>query len=296
MICNKKIKNGKHYYDLKYKETEEFFKNRPEWMQNYDNDIATAAFIRGLISEFKPKNMLEIGTAAGWAATYIINEAIKYDSNATLTSIDLFDVLYYNKTKKVGSALEEKFPNYKEHWDLRLGKYTLDSLEELDKKYDFVFIDASHNHPWATFDFLAVLPYLEKNAIVIIHDVFLNHILLKQLSGERHPKFSEKPRDINRGPNVLYNCLKDKMVMAYDTITANASAIMVEDKEALLSQLLHSLSIIWEKMFTDNVYGDKTKPYTFMIQNVEFIRKHFGDTWAEKFMKVIYERFYFGRY
>lgn len=55
------MKNGKEYWNLKIEETKELFAKRPVWMENFDNDFPSAAFIKGLISDYKPENMLEVG-------------------------------------------------------------------------------------------------------------------------------------------------------------------------------------------------------------------------------------------
>jgi len=286
------IKSGKYYYDKKYIETEEFFKGRPVWMKNFDNDVASAAFIRGLIEDFKPEKLMEIGSAGGWAAAYMIEEAIKHKSNASLVSLDLSPILYYAPEKRVGSAFFEKHPNLIAYWDLVIGKYSLDYLKEQNKKFDFVFIDAAHTHPWATLDFIAVLPYLEDNAIVVFHDVFLNQICLRQKNGARHPMEVLPCRDIEKGPFILYHCFKDKMVLSYDHIATNAGAVCISknDTDEILGRILSAITFEWEKSPVTDV--DVTKNYGLLIDYVEFIRKHYGNTWAEKFMNAIYLNYY----
>ena len=99
------MKTGKEYWSMKIADTKELFKKRPAWMGGYDADYPSAAFIRGLISDYKPVNMLEVGTAAGWAAYYMLEEAHKYSDVARLTSIDCADRVYYDREKEVFEAL-----------------------------------------------------------------------------------------------------------------------------------------------------------------------------------------------
>ena len=97
-VENKMIKS-EQYWECHHDSTLELFKKRPLWMKNYDNDYPSAIFIRGLISEYKPENLLEIGTAAGWAAYYIFEEALKHNNHAKLVSLDNIEFVYYNEEK-----------------------------------------------------------------------------------------------------------------------------------------------------------------------------------------------------
>ena len=94
------MKNGREYWNLKIEETKELFAKRPVWMENFDNDFPSAAFIKGLISDYKPENMLEVGTAAGWAAYYMLEEALKYRKNVKLTSIILLNLYIIQREEK----------------------------------------------------------------------------------------------------------------------------------------------------------------------------------------------------
>ena len=182
------MKSGKFYWDLKIEETRALFKNRPTWMSFYDNDYPSAAFIRGLIAEYKPEKLFEVGTAAGWAAYYMLEEAHKYKNNAVLTSIDFADKVYYDSAKPVGAAFYENASELLNFWDLKKNLIVTDYVLNCDKKFDFVFIDASHFHPWAALDLLAILPYLERNAVIVFHDVFLNKIAAGNMPADRHPE------------------------------------------------------------------------------------------------------------
>ena len=49
-------------------------------------------------------------------------------------------------------------------------------LEEIGGDIDFLILDTVHSMPGEMLDFLAALPYLSSNAIVILHDITLNKI------------------------------------------------------------------------------------------------------------------------
>lgn len=285
------MRTGKQYWDLKIEETKSLFKTRPNWMENNDNDYPSAAFIRGLIEDYKPKNMLEIGTAAGWAAYYMLDEAVKHNSNTKLTSIDLStDSLYYTPEKSVGDAFREMKPKFAKNWNLQTGKYAVDYLiDDHKEQYDFVFIDAHHFHPWASLDLLVSLPHIKEGAIVVFHDSHLNQIALGLSDGFRHPSWINTGKDEHKGPYVLYKLLEDQAVMSYDDITPNAFAIKVENKEDLISSIYCALNLNWEKCY----YDDKSlmEFYSVLLKVIRLTKKYFGTKWAEKMSDVIFKNY-----
>ncbi|MBR3745336.1 MAG: hypothetical protein IKN27_00025, partial [Selenomonadaceae bacterium] len=48
-------------------------------------------------------------------------------------------------------------------------------IDEIGDDINFVFLDTMHSLPGEVLDFLAVLPYLTDNAVVVLHDVSLHH-------------------------------------------------------------------------------------------------------------------------
>ncbi len=285
------MKSGKYYWEQKFEETKTLFEQRPEWMKDYDNDIPSAAFIKGLIAEYKPENILEIGAAAGWSAYYILEEALRH-CDAGLTSVDIDTKLYYAPEKKIGSAFDENNPYFYDKWNLVTKKCSLEYLADCsDKKYDFVFIDASHFHPWAALDFLAVLPFLKEKAVVAFHDVFLNNISLGLRSSFWHPDSCVTAADSNRGPYVLYKFLEDEMTLSYDEHSPNIAALEFSSQkiDKYLRKILYSLKLPWEKIIISQ--QDTMRFYSLLIRYVNFIEKYFSCEWAEKFSDVIFSSF-----
>ena len=232
------MKTGKEYWNLFHKETELLFQTRPSWMGNFDNDLPSAVFIRGLIEEYKPENILEIGTAAGWAAYYMLEEALKHKPNANITSIDFSEQIYYKPEKKIGAAFKEANPFLYEKWNKITNTTAIEFCSTTSQKFDFVFIDANHTHPWATLDFLSVLPKLTPNAIVVLHDVFLNEIVLGKMPADRHPKGIVCFKNIYKGPHIIYKTLIKDMVLSYDSIAPNCAAIQITNPKTIYKKLL----------------------------------------------------------
>lgn len=281
------MKNGREYWNLKIEETKELFAKRPVWMENFDNDFPSAAFIKGLISDYKPENMLEVGTAAGWAAYYMLEEALKYRKNVKLTSIDIAEFIYYSTGRKVGSAFFETAPELVKYWDLRTKITLIDYVSEYKgKKFDFAFIDAEHFHPWATFDLLAALPCMVESAIIVFHDVFLNIIENGQLPSDRHPYCISGKREKYWGPNSLYEAFKEKMCLSYDDIAPNCAAIRLSD--LTFDKILSALGRPWEKEIWQNT---STKDLLILVQKLEkFVKIFWGENEAADFMQLCQKR------
>lgn len=285
------MNSGKYYWDRKFEETKIVFSQRPDWMGVFDNDIPSAAFLKGLIEEYKPENILEIGAAAGWSAYYLLDEACRY-KDAKMTSIDLSTKLYYQNEKTVGSAFFEKQPVFSDNWNLVTEKNALGYLSQYDgEKFDFVFIDANHLHPWAALDFIAVIPFLKENAIVAFHDVFLNKISMGLMPADWHPQDRLKGHDSNRGPYALYKFLEDEMTLSYDEKAPNIAALVYDStkKDKYLRKILYSLMLPWEKVV--HAQKDNFRFYSLLIEYVNYIENHFEECWSEKFADVLFSSF-----
>lgn len=283
------MKTAKDYWNLKIEETKKVFLKRPSWMGNYDNDYPCAAFIKGLISDFKPQNILEVGTAAGWAAYYMLEEASKYSSDAKLTSIDISQNIYYNPSKKVGDAFFEVNPELYKKWNLKTNTILAQFLIDCEEEFDFVFIDGSHSHPWASLDFLAVLPHLKKDAIVVFHDIFLNEIALGQKKADRHPQGVVCGENKFRGPNILYNYLKDKMTLCYDDITPNCAALICDDKNKMLEGIFHSLDEDWE---VDVLFNSSEKEFLRVLdKHLDVAKKYFNKKTQQTLLAIMSAKF-----
>ena len=125
-------------------------------------------FVRKLILEYKPKKILEVGIAAGSTSAIILDTIKTMDSH--LYSVDLNTVHYKFKNKKSGFVVDS-FPELKSKWSLKTGKIVCNFLQEIGNDIDLCILDTVHSNPGEFLDFLQVLPYLKKDAIVIIHDI-----------------------------------------------------------------------------------------------------------------------------
>lgn len=121
-------------------------------------------FLNGIIRKFKPKKFLEIGVRYGGSAIIILN-AIDDFKNSKLYSIDL------DKEEYVGHCVKDLFPNLMKNWILFKGNISTEYMEKIGNNIDMALIDTAHFEPGEILDFLIILPFLNENAIIIIHDI-----------------------------------------------------------------------------------------------------------------------------
>jgi len=77
--------------------------------------------------------------------------------------------------------------------------------QDLAQRYDFVFIDAHHGHPWPAFDTLCLLPFVAPGTWVGLHDICLT--LIDEKWQVRGPQYllQEWPLDACRSDDPISN-------------------------------------------------------------------------------------------
>jgi predicted O-methyltransferase YrrM len=145
--------------------------NKAGWQLSLEQ----AYFINGIIRKFKPKKCLEIGVANGGSSILILN-AIKDIKDSFLVSMDLNTQMYLNSELKTGYRVKKYFPELMKNWMLFTGDQPHKFLDKLNMKFDFVFLDTSHYSPGELLNILEIMPFLNENAIVVLHDIIF-HLL-----------------------------------------------------------------------------------------------------------------------
>lgn len=126
-------------------------------------------------------------------------------------SVDISERYYKDTSRKTGFLAEEykKLANTKVNHKQYEG-ILAEHLEKIGGNIDFLILDTTHVLPGEVLDFLTALPYLKDGAIVVLHDIFLNHynnninsyatrILLSSVVGEKI---------IGRGSDNEYNYIE----------------------------------------------------------------------------------------
>lgn len=144
-------------------------------MKNREECVSQATdlerrFLSGIIRQYKPKKILEIGVAYGCSSAVILN-AIKDIEGSFLTSIDLNEICYIDNNLKTGGFVEKATPDLynMNKWKLITGKYTPEVIEEIGGDIDLVFIDTVHFLAGEALDIPVIIPFMKKNGIIVIH-------------------------------------------------------------------------------------------------------------------------------
>ena len=192
LYCFKRVKNvafSENEFDINFNYhnyQREIITNKMKQYSSWLLQGNEPYFINGIIRKYKPKKCLEIGVASGGSSTIILN-AIKDIKNSFLISLDLNTLLYQNDKFKTGYIVFKYFPELTNKWKLYTGEQPHKFLDKLQLKFDFLFLDTAHFSPGEIINVIEVLPFLEKNAIIVMHDINIHLLVEKILKPKLHP-------------------------------------------------------------------------------------------------------------
>ena len=189
------------------------------------------AFLCDLIKQSQPTKCFEIGVASGMSTAFLLLALAKLGPTRELVSVDISSQYYADRTKQVGYVVDAAIPELGCKFGLHFNHWSADvETFGADGKFDFVFIDAHHSHPWATIDTILVLPFVKPGTWVAVHDIALKNI----------PKFAKET-----GPFHVYESFpepKKKSLLE----NQNIAAFQVTDNHRGYEEfLLASLANEW---------------------------------------------------
>lgn len=139
-----------------------------------------APYLGRLIANYKPKSILEIGTFIGVSTRFLLEVSKKYD-----TSIDCVDPCI--KHRSFTSILETRIRIISKQYEARVNhligfwsdqpvkgfeEYSIYNPINIDKKYDFVFIDGDHTYESVKRDFELAKQCLTSQGVIAFHDIY----------------------------------------------------------------------------------------------------------------------------
>ena len=152
----------------------------------------TVAYFRLLLQALQPKKILEIGTAIGFSALLMAENA----PDAQITTID-------RNEEMIGFA-KENLAKYDQRKQITLLEGdAVDVLQDLTETYDFVFMDSAKSK-YVVF-LPEVLKRLASGGIIIIDDVFQGGDIVKDIKEVRRGQ-----RTIYRGLHQLFDKTLDQ--------------------------------------------------------------------------------------
>jgi len=219
-------------------------------------------FLNGIIRKTKPKNIVEIGLSAGGSTCVILN-AISDMDGAKLYSFDYCEFWYRGGEKsglKTGFLVERIVPEQMSKWELHTGGVPCKHFGFLPKDgIDVAFIDTAHHNPGEFFNILEILPYMNKNGIVIFHDTAY-HIL----------------NALGITNCVVINTLKGKRIhlkTEYTVGLPNIAALVLDDITS---------DVNWA------LFTNISLPWAYKISEEDFVElyKHYGKFYSPEMLKV----------
>lgn len=196
------------------------------------------AFLCGILKSKQPKKIVEVGCyrVHGQRTGYCVN------------------MVFSNMPDNI---------SHKWH----LGKSLPQELESIGENIDIVILDTMHSMPGEMLDFLAVFPYLSKNAIVVLHDIVLNQIT-------QHEFFY--------ATRIVYDVVVAEKILAdgidSNEVLPNIGAFAVnEDTEKYIEKCFSILAVTWKYDLTNEL----------LHQYMEIYSKYYDDELLNLFKKIV---------
>lgn len=126
------------------------------------------SFLKTIIALYKPKNILEIGTAIGYSASIM-----SMTSDSTVYTIERDEVMYNEAKKNISDLNLDGKVNI-------IFDDALNSFDKLsDKKFDMIFIDAAKAQYTKFFELYT--PLLNKGGIVVCDNMYFHNLVNSDL-------------------------------------------------------------------------------------------------------------------
>ncbi len=172
-----------------------------DWATGFMNDLDTAFSWDIIESSLRSAQDLfvtvEIGTASGVSTSRIAHALnLLCKPQWALHSFDIMDRCYFNKDRRVGSAILDLAGDLQDRIFVHTKQIATDAARSFPPhSVHLAIIDANHNHPAPSLDLLALLPALAPNAWVILHDIELELIM----------GMDKECPDTHVGPRLLFD-------------------------------------------------------------------------------------------
>lgn len=221
------------------------------------------SFLCGLIKKYRPHKIVEIGVAAGGTTSVVLNCISILGLDSETYSLDLSDQYYRDKERNTGYLIEEckkTLKNKKLSHTLKTGNYAVEYLGEIGKNIDFLIMDTVHSLPGEILDFLAYYPFLNKECVVVLHDITLNHC------GENLNGFATK---------LLLDVIVGEKVLDIDENSnlANIGAVILnEDTSKYIEDIFSALTITWT--------------YKLSCKELELYREHYKKYYPDGMLRL----------
>lgn len=214
---------------------DEVLARRPAWVRRQIED-AEARVMADEIARSQPGSLGEIGVASGFSSAIIYAAAAQGSRPFGLYTFDLSEQCYYDPKKRTGAAFAEI---HGRRADYRLKTGVTSANIKTMPPLDFLFIDASHKHPWPSLDLLSLSRFLRPGATVALHDVSL---IFARAAWAKH----------ENGPRDLFRSWRGAK---WSHESAGNIGFLRYDPDVLADSLCVSLALDWDTAIDEDLAG-----------------------------------------
>lgn len=163
---------------LDYEPREKILPRLPVVPNEPEMSVTESAFLCGIIKQFNPKKIVEVGIAGG-GTTAIILQCLNDldDKDREMYSIDYSERFYRDENYVSGFlgkiALDLIASKHISHKFL-YGKVACAWENDIGNDIDCLILDTTHSLPGELLDFITLLPQLKNGSVVILHDTAYN--------------------------------------------------------------------------------------------------------------------------
>ncbi|VEE25107.1 methyltransferase [Streptococcus canis] len=206
-----------HYMRTRQKQTTGFLAELEQFARQENIPIIqheVVAYFRFLLQSLQPKHILEIGTAIGFSALLMAENA----PDATIVTID-------RNPEMIGFA-KENFAKYDSRQQISLLEGdAADILSTLEGSFDFVFMDSAKSK------YIVFLPEILKRlrvgGVIVLDDIFQGGDIAKPIEEIRRGQ-----RTIYRGLQALFDATLDHPDLTASLVPLSDGLLMIRKNQA----------------------------------------------------------------
>ena len=225
-----------------------------DWIDGYLS-LTDAQFLYDVVAAVRPTRVIEVGSASGYSAAVILRALADAqvpltaaDGRPAVLSFDIATQCYWDTARRVGSAVAELVPDLA-HGAAFVTGTAVDAAALPPASASMAFIDANHDHPWATLDLLLLARVLRPGSWVVLHDVRL--AACGQLYGELTGTGTVWSQ---HGAQHLYDHWPYERLIERIAPSTNIAAIRLPvDRTIGLADVHDGLALPWEGRVPDDV-------------------------------------------
>lgn len=242
-----------------YGPREEVVKRLPEVETLIKMREQDSAFICGLLEQYRPKKILEVGIGHGGTSAIIMECMHELGLSCELHCVDRKESGYDGSDREIGFLGKEACKLFGfDRYHLWKGAVLPQVIDQIGFGIDFMILDTNHKLPGEAMDFLAAYPYLSQNAVVCLHDIRQN---------QKTP-----PKQEQIATNVLFNSVAADKFINTDPERqpdyANIGAFRINsDTEKYITNVFGALTLNWSYFPLE----DELNAYS------EIIRRHYSE-------------------